>query len=182
MSSVKFSSYAFVCWKSSRVSIRICRTLGSRRALRSPRTVSTNFWSKFRVKVEPGLSVKIRRSMIALYCHDGLEKYSLDRYLRIRRAHSAAAAGEDSAASTMGGRKRTSSSYFAEQKWLVGVYNFRLRLEAHFGFPSRLAECFLGSGQRWPDDTGGFAGLRNNIGTYHAVVSCSFGCSGGCRA
>lgn len=69
----RFSSSIFVCSMSSSVSMRIWRTLGSRAPFRSWRVVSTNFWSKFLVKVAPGLSANMRKSMMALYCHDGRE-------------------------------------------------------------------------------------------------------------
>jgi len=89
--------------------MRIWRTLRSLAFLSKAFAVSTNLSSRFRVKVWPGLSVRMRTSMMALYCHEGRDEYSLPMYLRMMRAHSAAAAGDDSAASTMGGRKSTSS-------------------------------------------------------------------------
>lgn len=49
------------------VSISIWRTLRSRPVRSNSLTVSTNFWSRFRVKVWPGLSARMRISMIALY-------------------------------------------------------------------------------------------------------------------
>lgn len=100
----RFSSSAFVFSKSSKVSIRICCTLGSRLDLSKSRTTSMNFLSKLRVKLFPGLSVRMRMTIMALYCHEVLGLFSFVKYFRIWRAHSAAAAGEDSAASTMGGR------------------------------------------------------------------------------
>src|ERR1700712_2344474 len=63
------------------------------------------------VKVLPGLSARMRISMIALYCTRGLVYSSFPRYLRMTTAHSFAADGVDSAVSTIVGRYRTSSPY-----------------------------------------------------------------------
>jgi hypothetical protein len=53
--------------KASSVSMRIWRTEASRPPFRSSLTVSTNFLSRLRVKDGPGLSVRMRISITALY-------------------------------------------------------------------------------------------------------------------
>lgn len=70
----RFWSCILVNSKSSNVSINICHTLRSLTDLSRARMVSTNLSSKFLVNVSPGLSVRMRTSIIALYCHDGLEE------------------------------------------------------------------------------------------------------------
>jgi hypothetical protein len=71
--------------------------------------VLTNGLSKFRVKLGPGLSLRIRMSMIALYCTCGFDAHSFIKNFLICCAAAAAADGELSAASTIAGRWRTSS-------------------------------------------------------------------------
>ncbi len=101
------SSLAMLDAKASSVSMRIWRTEGSRPDRSSSLVASMNFLSMWRVKPGPGLSAKIRMSMMALYWHEAFESRAMN--LRIRRAHVAAAIGEATAASTMEGRKMTSS-------------------------------------------------------------------------
>ena len=101
------SSLALVDSKASSVSIRIWRTEGSLPDRSSSLEASMNFLSMWRVNPGPGLSARMRMSMMALYWHEAFE--SRDMNLRIRRAHWEAASGEATAASTMEGRKMTSS-------------------------------------------------------------------------
>lgn len=65
--------------------------------------------ARLRVKVGPGLSERMRSSMIALYWTYGLvELFLRSSCLRMIEAAERAAVGEDSAESTMVGRWRTS--------------------------------------------------------------------------
>lgn len=67
ISGVSPSSPTFVYSKVSSVSISRFSTLRSFPVLSRSLTVSANFLSRFRVKVGPGLSVRMRTSMMALY-------------------------------------------------------------------------------------------------------------------
>lgn len=85
---------------------------------------------------------------MALYCHDDREEYSLAKYFRMMRAHSAAAVGEDSAASTIGGRKSTSSFCATEASKLRLVDIARKDLKelvrvTYFCGSAGFAKCFL---------------------------------------
>lgn len=66
--------------------------------------MATYLASKLRVKLWPGLSARMRMSMIALYWTWFGVLAGVDRYLRMRLAASFAAAGLDSALSTIWGR------------------------------------------------------------------------------
>jgi hypothetical protein len=67
----RFSSLLLVVSKASSVSIKIWRTLASRPDLSNSLAVSANFLSINLVKPGPGLSARIRASMMALYWNEG---------------------------------------------------------------------------------------------------------------
>lgn len=103
-SSLRSSSHPRCCSRVSRYWRRELCTCQSRPVRSSSLTVVTNLASKLRVKVWPGLSTRMRMSMIALYWVWSVLPAGSERYLRMRKAASLAALGLDSAASTILGR------------------------------------------------------------------------------
>ena len=71
MTAFRPSSQAFVVSNVFKLSMSICITLRSRPFRSRSFIVSANFWSMFLVKVWPGLSAKMRISIMALYWYDG---------------------------------------------------------------------------------------------------------------
>lgn len=88
----------------SSVSRRNCCAFMSLPCRRRSLTVDVNLASRLRANVWPGLSMRIRTNMMALYCMCPGVLTGSERILRMRWAASLAALGLDSALSTMAGR------------------------------------------------------------------------------